>query len=195
MKVLKLAAMAVAIILFSALAPASVPLVQPAEAAAGWHNRTATWWFDDSSDNGSLGSNLGLYRVKMTVSWQTTDPRPPCFVSQAAAPNGTWQRRFLPAWIYRCDSKGVFAIRDHWYPTQNVSVSCWVDRSLVVAVHIDVCGQLADPQTSHPYWWTPGSIFSLCLGIPNTPFSWCNGGFRSRLLILGSSITVWNDIE
>lgn len=165
------------------LLPKGAPnLTQPVE-ASGWTTHYAAAWF--STD---------FWKVEEWVSWQTTDPSSTCYQNAVADPSGTPQYQVLSSWIGRCPNSADYA---HWYPIQNVSVSCWVANSFIYGVEIKGCGYLRDPfwpNANASQTKTVGSLFQVCLG-PYQIFGWCTGGWMSRVTIVGSMVRVYNDEE
>lgn len=158
-------------------------------AAAGWYNRTATWWMDDSKDNNPGGQ---VYRVKMSLAWQTRDYHGTCYVSTPAAPDGTGQAAYTN--VPKCakyDDLFRLVPANHFFPSQNLQVQCWVSNAFLLTVGIDYCGPITSQQNYPPYYFVYGARFHVCIGIYGTPFSYCDY-FTSRVTVLGSSLWIWN---
>lgn len=178
-----------AILIFLAhVAPQTAPqVVRPVEAqiapSPSYYTRTAVWWLDGSTE---AYERSGVFRVKVGLNWQTTDPKAACHPSGPAAPDGTPQWRFTnlplcpyPEWKYGGASKAF-------------SPTCWVANSFLVNTTIDYCGKFDWLQQHNPpYYHVYGAIFRVCIGIPNTILSYC-GRYITKATIQGSMVRIWN---
>lgn len=179
----RLALVFLAFMFISALVPQAAPQMGVAEAADGYYWRSATWWMDDSNDTFNGGQ---IYRVKVQLTWQTKDPSPVCYETANAAPDGTKITAFSDG-IYPCP----WYRTNHFYPSTNFSVVCWVSNSFLLSTGIDYCGKFGGWNWSPPYYFIYGALFHACVGVYGTIFSYCHF-FKTAGYVEGSSIRIWN---